>query len=107
MSTLGEKDWEVLLRRIDQGLCTPFLGAGVCYGTLPLGGDVARQWAAEYGYPLEDTYDLMRVSQYLALHYDDAAFPKERILEMFAGKSPDFTDPYEPHRVLANLPLPL
>ena len=35
-NTLSEEDWEILLRRIDKGKCTPFLGAGACYGVLPL-----------------------------------------------------------------------
>jgi hypothetical protein len=104
---LEDKDWRILLERIDDGKCTPFLGAGMCYGVLPLGGDVARQWAKEYDYPLDDSSDLMRVAQFLALEQGDGAYPKEEILRMFEKKQPDFTDRYEPHRVLANLPLPV
>ena len=40
-STLTDKDWEILLRRIPLGKCVPFLGAGACYGALPLGAEIA------------------------------------------------------------------
>jgi hypothetical protein len=106
-NTLSENDWYLLLKRIKVGKCTPFLGAGACYGALPLGSDVGREWAQEYDYPLEDLDDLARVAQFLAVEYDPM-FPKEELLNRFrAGATPDFTDPNEPHRVLADLPLPV
>ena len=105
---LTDQDWDVLLRRIKQGRCTPFHGAGAAYGVLPLGGDIAKQWADKYEYPMEDRSNLIAVSQFLALKYSDAIFPKDLIVEMFADvKEPDFNDPAEPHRVLANLDLPV
>jgi hypothetical protein len=39
---LGDRDWEILLRRIHDGKCTPFLGAGINHGVLPLGSEIAR-----------------------------------------------------------------
>ncbi len=107
-NTLEERDWDLLLRRIWDRKCTPFLGAGACYGTLPLGADIARAWAQKHGYPLQDSGDLARVAQFLAVKYD-VMYPKEEILkEFFAGvKPPTFTDPDEPHGVLADLPLPV
>ena len=105
--TLQDRDWNLLLRRIKDGKCTPFLGAGACYGTLPLGGDIAQQWAQEYQYPLDDHKDLARVAQYLAVQHDPM-FPKEEIIKHFKGVTPpDFTEPDEPHGVLASLPLPV
>jgi|SRR5215213_1867748 len=104
---LTDEDWDVLLRRINQGRCTPFLGAGASYGVLPLGGDIAKQWAEKYEYPMEDRSNLIAVSQFLALKYD-AVFPKDLIVEMFQDAGvPDFNDPTEPHRVLASLNLPV
>jgi hypothetical protein len=107
-NTLEERDWNLLLRRIKAGKCTPFLGAGACFGALPLGGDIAQEWAQEHHYPLEDSSDLARVAQFLAVHYDPM-FPKEEILERFFQNVmlPDFTKPDEPHGVLADLPLPV
>ena len=105
-NTLQERDWDLLLRRIWDRKCTPFLGAGACYGTLPLGFDIARAWAQKHDYPLQDSGDLARVAQFLAVKYD-VMYPKEEILkEFFAGvKPPKFTEPDEPHGVLADLPL--
>ncbi|MGA9996468.1 MAG: SIR2 family protein [Pyrinomonadaceae bacterium] len=102
-----EQDWDLLIRRIKDGKCAPFLGAGAAYGVLPLGGDIAKAWAKEYGYPLEDASNLISVSQYLAVK-TDPIFPKEQIVEMFKkSPSPDLNDPLEPHNVLGGLPLPV
>jgi hypothetical protein len=51
-SELQEADWNRLLRRIQSGKCTPFLGAGACYGALPLGAGVAEELVQRYGYPI-------------------------------------------------------
>ena len=106
-NTLGESDWNILLKRIDAKTCTPFIGAGACAGTLPLGSDIAREWAREYDYPLHDNGDLTRVSQYVALR-EDPIFPKEDIQTRFKKvPPPDFSQPNEPHALLADLNLPI
>ena len=107
-NTLEERDWNLLLRRIKVGKCTPFLGAGACFGVIPLGSDIAQEWAQEHDYPLEDCRDLARVAQFLVVQSDPMS-PKEEILERFFRNvdPPDFTQPDEPHGVLANLPLPV
>jgi len=106
--TLEERDWDLLLRRTKAGKCTPFLGAGACCGALPLGSEIAQEWAQKHCYPLKDSSDLVRVAQFLAVHYDPM-FPKEHILDqLFENiEPPDFTEPDEPHGVLADLPLPI
>ncbi len=104
---LSEKDWDILIQRIGDKKCTPFLGAGAAYGVLPLGGEIAREWATKYHYPLDDPSNLISVSQYLALE-QDRMYPKELIVNMFKDvKPPDYTDPSEPHGLLATLPLPI
>jgi len=106
-TTLSDRDWEILLRRIQDGKCTPFLGAGVNDKVLPLGSEIARKWAADYYYPLEDCSDLARVAQFLAITRDPM-FPKEEILKRFERIGPpDFTALDEPQGVLADLPLPI
>lgn len=106
-STLGERDWEILVQRIDTGKCLPFLGAGACYGALPLGGEIARDWARQFSYPMEDGGDLVRVAQFVAVEFDPT-YPKELILERLqSGSPPDFRAADEPHGVLADLPLPI
>ena len=109
MSTkLEDRDWDLLMRRIRIGKCTPFLGAGAAYGVLPLGGQIAQEWATEFKYPLEDATNLPRVATYLAVQYD-AMYPKEMLLKKLfqTPKEPDFRQPGEPHATLASLPLPM
>src|SRR5688572_19522930 len=74
-----ELDWDLLIRRIAAGRCTPFIGAGACHGTLPLGAQIASAWADRHGYPLRDSGDLARVAQFLAVK-KDPQFPKELIV---------------------------
>jgi hypothetical protein len=105
--SLEEPYWDLLLERIKDGECTPFLGAGACAGVLPLGAKIAERWAEKEKYPLDDCTDLARVAQFLAVQYD-AIRPKRDLIRQFSGVGPpDFSNPYEPHRVLAELPLPV
>jgi len=105
--TLQGPHWKLLLQRIRMGRCLPFIGAGASAGVLPLGGEIARKWAGEYGYPLADTSDLPRVAQFVAVTYD-AMYPKLELLELFKGRQPpEFTASDDPHGVLARLPLPM
>jgi hypothetical protein len=108
-TSLDEKTWKILVDRIKDAKCTPFLGAGACYGLLPLGGDVARKWAAEYHYPFPDSSDLVKVSQFLALDQQDRIRPKELMLRLLAkeAKNADFRDPLQAHRAIADLELPI
>jgi len=108
LGTFEDKTWDTLLKRIYDGKCTPFLGAGACYGVLPLGADIAKEWAKEHGYPMTDCYDLTRVAQFLAVDRNDPMFPKEEIARQFKNVTPpDFNEPDEPHGVLADFPLPV
>jgi hypothetical protein len=108
--TLNEDDWNDLLDNIKDRLCTPFIGAGACFGILPLARDIASQWAADHKYPFEDDKtDLARVAQFLALKKSEI-FPKREIQKQFSIKNvkpPEFSEPDEPHGVLADLNLPI
>jgi hypothetical protein len=107
VTALEARDWETLLTRVRAGKCTPFLGAGASSGELPDGAALAREWAATHKYPFEDSHDLARVSQFLAV-MTDPMFPKEEICDQFrAASTPDFEREDEPHASLARLPLPL
>jgi hypothetical protein len=105
---LEDRDWDLLMRRINAGKCTPFLGAGAAYGVLPLGSQIAREWAEKFGYPLEDEENLARVATYLAVQFDPM-YPKEMLLKSWFqnAKQPDYSNPEEPHAALAGLPLPI
>lgn len=102
-----EQEWDLLLSRIKDERCTPFLGAGACTPTLPLGREIALQWSRKFNYPLSDRDNLPRVAQYLALS-KDPMFPKEELIRHLKSKGhPDFNATHQIHRVLAKLPLPI
>jgi hypothetical protein len=107
--SMDDRDWENLLRRIKNGRCTPFLGAGAAYGTLPLGGAIAKKWREENHYPEQDEDNLARIAQYLAIDYGDSVVPKEKLVEEWfsSGVRPNYSDNNQPHGVLASLPLPI
>jgi hypothetical protein len=110
-SKLEEKDWKLLLRRIKDGKCTPFIGAGACAGKIPISSQIANEWAKKYNYPMEDSYDLMRVAQFVAVT-EDSMTPKEEICKTVKGLAEEvspkyFEFPDETHGVLADLPLPV
>jgi len=58
---LEVKDWDILLKRIKNGKCTPFLGSGACSEKNLIISQIANEWAKEYDYPMEDSDDLTRV----------------------------------------------
>ncbi len=104
---MDDKSWDLLLRRIREGRCTPFLGAGVNYGYLPLGGEIALQWSEEFGYPIaSERADLPRVAQFIATEYGDSSEPKYRILDILKAKlvAPPYSMKGEPLTILAKLP---
>jgi hypothetical protein len=106
--SLSDKDWDTLLARIRGGKCTPFLGAAVNHGFLPLGGEIAHAWASKHYYPLEGKGDLAKVAQFLSIQTDPTR-PKEMMLEELdkSLRPFDLNDADEPLNVLAKLPLPV
>jgi hypothetical protein len=106
--SLSEDDWDTLLRRIDAKECTPFIGAGASAGTVPLASELAKRWATEFEFPLRDSTNLEQVAQFLDIKRRDAMFPKELLRDLLRKTtSPDFSEPFEPHRMLADLELPI
>ncbi len=125
---MKEDEWKQLLRFISQKRCTPFIGPEayepwildkvtgwtVKY-SYPLVLDEVNnlyQIAKErYGYPLEDSHQLAKVAQFLAIKEDNDMYPKEMLsLELRDRKPPNFA--LEEYRntiyaVLADLNLPL
>jgi hypothetical protein len=110
-SMLEEKDWDLLLKRIKNGKCTPFLGSGACSEKISVISQIANEWAEEYDYPMEDSDDLTRVAQFVAVT-EDTMTPKEEICSKITELSEEVTPAYfetpdEIHGVLADLPLPV
>ncbi len=105
---IEQKDWDDLLMFIRMQKCTPFIGAGACYPHLPMGAELAYDWANRYNYPLiKDSKDLAKVSQFMAIDRFPM-FPKHILSQDFRTKSsPDFSRKDEPHGILADLNLPI
>jgi hypothetical protein len=105
---VDEVDWVRLVDQVRNGDCTPFLGAGACHGTLPTGTELSKTWAADHKYPMKDRDDLPRVMQYVAIRTRDTVSVKQRLTRHLSEIGPpDFSDPAEPHGLLARLPLPV
>ncbi len=118
-------DWNSILYAIHHKNCTPFLGAGAAAGILPLGGQLAADWAREYEFPFyRERKNLMRVAQYVSVDQDNDVLRRQiwhklawepKALRVYGRKWPVgrdrvwpiFSNPDEPHRVLASLDLPL
>lgn len=116
INTLDNKQWYTLICSIEDGECTPFLGAGINNDILPRGKELASELAKKCSYPFKDSeYDLMRVAQYYAVTHHSMTLPKKETLKLLneklkqwkekIGRVEDFfksTD--EPLGVLASLP---
>ncbi len=70
----------------------PLLEQDLFFPWLPLGKDIATQWAGKYNYPLDDTSQLSRVAQFLAIDNNDYLSPKKIIVrELGKINPPDFS----------------
>jgi hypothetical protein len=90
LKMLEEKDWNILLKRIKNGRCTPFLGYGACSEKISVIFQIANEWAEEYDYPMEESYDLARVAQFVAA-VEDLITPKEEVCNAFIWRQQDAT----------------
>ena len=103
---LSDKKWKMLIGHIKRGDCTPFIGSGACK-TLPKGGELAELLAKDSCYPLDDKYDLQKVSQFIAID-DDVKTLRHGVIDILKSRPyPDFNSPLEPHSLLADLDLPI
>ena len=59
---LSENVWTVLLGAIGDQRCTPFLGAGASFPSIPLGAGIAAALAAKHGYPFGNPSNLTEVA---------------------------------------------
>jgi hypothetical protein len=104
-----EDAWKRTVYLIQQGQCTPFIGAGASAEHVPVAGDLAAVLAGEYGFPFDEDRDLARVTQFAAVREGSRLYIKKRFADdMFASAPlPDFRAADEPHALLADLNLPV
>jgi hypothetical protein len=103
---LTEREWNTLLRRIFEYKCTPFLGSELAFPPLPKRSKLAHKLACDCDYPLADTDNLPRVTQYIATEMDHEE-ARHQVLQSMKVPAPNFAAPGEPHAVLARLPFPI
>ncbi len=81
---LGDRNprifWTGLIKYIQTGKCTPIIGPRARAQWLPDPTDIARAWAAEYGYPFSDKTNPVGLAQYLAVSQGED-FPRLELLE--------------------------
>lgn len=107
-----ESVWENFIYEIVENRCIPVIGPGAFQKWIDL-DEITKTWAEEYNYPypLEDSSQLPRVSQFLAIQEGDESMPKKilsRKLRM--RKAPNFLLPdlqNSIYIVLADLNLPI
>ena len=106
---MDDAGWDDLLWAIEEGRCTPFLGAGACAPPLPTGRQLACEWAAEHGFPLSSgADDLARVAEFVALQAPPNPMrPKFSIQRRLRAITTPTFGGNEPHSVLARLPIPV
>lgn len=102
------EDWQDLLFYINDQNTTPFLGAGVASAYFGSGRELAGKIANEFEYPFDDTSNLAKVAQFAAIKKRDSFRVRKFVADYIKNKKlPDFNNPSEPHRILAELDLPI
>jgi hypothetical protein len=104
---LSEDDWQILINRLRQNKCTPFLGPEMCPDGFNLRTQIAQKFATKWNYPLDDDTDLARVGRYVSAKFDSDFARSELFAEYTHVKPPNFKDTDDPHVVLASLPIPI
>lgn len=109
---MEEAKWNLLLGRIQNGRCTPFIGGEACSGMNQFRSEIVRKWAEEFpDDPFKKIDDLPRAAQFVALKQKDWVWPKEQIVKELKKQCkahrPDFNDPSNVYSVLARLPFPV
>jgi hypothetical protein len=102
-----DQNWKYLFHYINRKKTTPFLGAGISREHFGSGKELAKKIADEFDYPFFDTSDLAKVAQFAVIK-SDAVIVRDFIAEYIKNKGlPNFNNPSEPHRILAELELPI
>lgn len=100
----SEETWSLLLERIKEDKCTPFIGHRASSPFLPLNEQISQELAIEYNYPSYDIYNLPSVTQFLATQ-KDRTFTKFLVVDFLKKKREPVSIHHDsPHAFLAGLP---
>jgi hypothetical protein len=116
---LTSDKWDDLRESIRQKKCIPFIGTEIFSSWFPYEHglseqwirNLSEQWTKDYKYPFEDSSQISRVAQFIAIDKGDSMHPKKMLSKMLKEiKPPDFSrDEFKdtPYAVLADLDLPI
>ena len=106
--SLKEDNWNDLMDYIKQQQCIPFVGSDIGSSNGPL-SNLSEDWTALYDYPFEDSSQLSRVTQFIAIDKGDQMYPKRMLSKMLREiNPPDFSKVKDsPYLTLASLDLPI
>ena len=106
--SLKEEDWDNLIYYIKKQQCVPFVGADTWSSNAPL-SNLSEEWTALYDYPFEDSSQLSRVTQFIAIDKGDPMYPKRMLSKILKEiKPPDFSKVTDsPYINLASLDIPI
>jgi hypothetical protein len=114
--------WKPLLDSISEQKCLPFIGqeshSNIPFGTLEEKSlhqidmkKISNDWAIKHKYPLENTFQISNVAQFMAIKYGKDIIPKNELSQILSKiKAPDFSEgKYDntPYSVLSKLRLPI
>jgi hypothetical protein len=104
---MEDKDWDVLIKSLHNGKCTPFLGPGISSTDVHEFTELARIVGAVERYPLgKSCTDLPRLAQFIAIHHGDDSYPRNLVSDAIEEiAQPDFSQDDQPHGVLASFPI--
>jgi hypothetical protein len=133
----GFEKWPALMRSITRSQCTPVLGPGLYETILGSQREISQHWADAYHYPMElhERESLPQVAQFLTVNqYERAPYdeldeylkqmirsryketlptnlnqdsaPLDQLIEV-VGATRRHSDPADPYKMLAQLPLPV
>jgi hypothetical protein len=115
-------DWDKLRLNVENDNCVAVVGAGASRSHIPAAKEMAAQLLSTEanpfldatGRPISDSEkktaeDLSEVAQYLAVKHRQGDYPKFIIARLVREKceNPQWTQPVDPHRALAELNLPV
>lgn len=101
-----DRDWRRLARQLQNGECTPFIGAGASAGVMPTAERLSQEIAERFDYPFPDGHEFQHVSQYATIRsFSAAAFKEDLAAEFGELDPPNGVGPENPYAMLARLPL--
>ena len=79
--------WGALVNNIRKGRCTPIIGSGLLESLVGSFGEIARQLAKKYGYPMaaEEFEELPLVAQYIEIKQGEEGFVRDKFCEALSA----------------------